>query len=331
MRKVQVVAALLLLAGVAAAAVLLTSAPEEVVKESTGSAPMTSADCAGCHSEIAKEVAASWHGQAYTDPEALALTRNFQDQSCISCHAPAPVFQTGIGERVFARRERRVDGVDCVSCHLLPDGRVAGTRGLTHADCRPVVEPRLSTASFCAGCHNQHWTVDEWAASPYFGKKTCNECHMARVDRPLADGGPVRNGVRTHLFEGGHFVETLKEAASLEAEVKDGELIVRVTNSGAGHNIPTDSRHKSYNVVVTVRDEDGNLLADQEEIAEYRLYYRTDNLESTQIPALATRVERYPLPDDRKGTVVVELVYCLKPPQKETREWTPVHRVERGF
>ena len=111
----------------------------------------------------------------------------------------------------------------------------------------------------------------------------------------------------------------------------DGELRVRVTNSGAGHKIPTDSRHKSYNLLVTVRDDDGNLLADQEEIAEYRLYYRTDNIESTQIPPLASREHAYALPDDRKGTVIGELVYCLKPPQKQTKEWTPVHRLERGF
>ena len=82
---------------------------------------------------------------------------------------------------------------------------------------------------------------------------------------------------------------------------------------------------------MTVTDEDGNLVVDQEEIAEYRLYYRTDNKPSTQRLPLETREHVYRLPEDRKGTVVVELVYCLKPPQKDTREWTPVHRVEREF
>jgi hypothetical protein len=329
MRRVQVLSALLLLGAVVAVAVLVTTPPDSV--RSASAAEMTNADCARCHPLIAAEAAASWHGQAYTDPEVLALTKNFQDESCVSCHAPAPIFQTGIRERVFARREGRVDGVDCVSCHLLPDGRVAGPRGLTDAPCRPVKMPELSTAGHCFGCHNQHWTVDEWAATPYFGEKTCIDCHMGRVDRPLAEGGPVRKGVATHYFEGGHFPRLLKEATTLEAEVEEGALVVRVTNSGAGHHIPTDSRHKSFNVLVTVRDEDGILLVDGEEIAEYRLYYRQDNKESTQIPALETREHRYELPEGRKGTVTVELVYCLKPPQKETGEWTPVHRVEREF
>ena len=36
-----------------------------------------------------------------------------------------------------------------------------------------------------------------------------------------------------------------------------GKLVVKVTNSGAGHKIPTDSRHKSYNLLVTVKDAEG--------------------------------------------------------------------------
>ena len=192
MRRLQVLMALLLVGGIVVATVVLTSGSEVVVEEAEASV-----DCASCHSVIAKEVAESWHGQAYTDPEALALTKNFTDPACISCHAPAPIFSGNVGERVFARRERREAGVDCISCHLMPGGRVAGNRGLD-APCRPVKEPRLSAVQFCSGCHNQHWTVDEWAASPYTGatpdveKRTCNDCHMPRVDRPLADGGPVR-------------------------------------------------------------------------------------------------------------------------------------------
>jgi len=34
----------------------------------------------------------------------------------------------------------------------------------------------MSTPAACAGCHNQHFTVDEWAQSGV--KETCSDCHM---------------------------------------------------------------------------------------------------------------------------------------------------------
>jgi hypothetical protein len=147
---------------------------------------------------------------------------------------------------------------------------------------------------------------------------------MPKVDRAVADGGPVRKGVSTHLFEGAHWDWMLKKAATLGAEVKDGKLIVRVTNSGAAHKMPTDSRHRSFNLVVTTYDEAGDVLEEQKEIAEYRLYYRQDNIPTTQIEPFETRVETYELPERARGKVLVELVYCLKPPEKLSKEWRVV-------
>ena len=281
-------AALLFGCAVAGLSLLQSSEPGAEGQAARFTSP---AQCAECHSEIAREVGESWHGQAFTDPEALALSKNFQDEQCISCHAPSPIYVTGVGERVFSRRDRRETGVDCLSCHLMADGSVAGSRGLSSAPCRPVVEPTLTTATFCSGCHNQHWTVDEFMAwKAETGRpESCNDCHMRRIDRPIADGGPVRKGVASHVFEGGHFLEKLEEAASLAATVENGELVIRVTNRGAGHNIPTDSRHKSFNVLVTLRDRAGNLLKSEEEVAEYRLYYRDQSFETTQLKPGETR------------------------------------------
>jgi nitrate/TMAO reductase-like tetraheme cytochrome c subunit len=292
----------------------------------------SSAECAECHSEIAREVAESWHGLAYKDEDVLKLSNNFSDPQCIPCHAPVPIFEVGPGERVFARRENREAGIDCISCHLRPDGTVAGKRGLSpDAPCRPVVEKVLSAAQFCAGCHNQHWTVDEWAGSKWFGRSSCNDCHMPKVDRPVADGGPIREGVSTHLFEGGHYLWMLKKAASLGAEVEDGVLRVRVTNSGAGHKMPTDARHRSFNLLVTTYDEEGAIIDDQKEIAEYRLYYRQDHIPSTQIAPFETRTEEYRLPATAKGKVLVEFVYCLRPTDVDTKGWTVVETLEVEF
>ncbi len=329
MKTLRVVLALALLAGLVAFGIALTSPEDGTGQESL--AFTSSEQCAACHSEIAREVAESWHGQAYTDPEALALTKNFQDEQCISCHAPAPVFRTGVGERVFERRENREAGVDCISCHLVPDGGVAGLRGLTDAPCRPRLEPRLGAAVFCAGCHNQHWTVDEYMASSYAKTHTCNDCHMPRSDRPLAEGGPVRTRVASHLFPGGHFPDLLRSAVTLDAVANGTVLTIRVSNTGAGHKVPTDSRHKSFNVYVTLADEEGNVLLRREEVAEYRLYYREQKRDSTQLSPGETRTHTFGLPAGQVGVAQVELVYCLKPPQKDDGTFTVVHRLDVPF
>jgi cytochrome c554/c'-like protein len=330
-KAIRIVAAVILVGGLG---ILLLSLGGEEKVASGESEPFTSPEqCAACHSEIAKEANESWHGQAFTDPDVLQLSKNFQDEQCVSCHAPTPIFQVGVGERVFARRERRHTGVDCLSCHLREDGTVAGTRGLTSAPCRPVAEPSLSKAVFCAGCHNQHWTVDEFMAfKAATGRpETCNSCHMERVDRPIADGGPVREGVATHRFDGGHSLKLLQEGLLLEGEADSGVLRLKVTNQGAGHKIPTDSRHKSVNLLVTLRDSAGNLLSAEQEVAEYRLYYRVQQIEPTQLLPGETREHEVELPKDRDGTAFVELVYCQKPPQKISMDWTVVRSISGDF
>ncbi|MEN8148895.1 MAG: hypothetical protein ABFS86_03675 [Planctomycetota bacterium] len=333
MKNARIAIALLLLFGLAAGAFVVLR-PEGGGDAVASDRRMTSADCAECHREIAREVAASWHGQAYTDPDVLQLSKNFQDEQCISCHAPRPIFERGdeaVGDRVIARRENREIGIDCVSCHLLPDGRVAGTRNLEDAPCRPVAKPVLKRAQFCHGCHNQHKTVDEYMASRWADTHTCNDCHMPKVDRPLAEGGPVRKGVATHVFEGGHFLWILKKAATVKATVEGRRLTVSVTNSGTGHMMPSDARHRSFNLLVTVRDAAGNLVSDQVEIAEYRLYYRDMKIPSTQLAPDETRVHTYDLPEGVSGKAIVEFVYCLNPEEKRTKSWRVIETVERDF
>jgi len=316
MKAARILIALVIVGGIVAGAVLL-AAPKGEGEESGGASggELTSAQCASCHEQAAKDHAADWHSQAFTDPDALKLSKNFQDEQCVSCHAPTPIYKTGIGMRVFARRERREEGVNCVSCHLREDGTVAAGADFPDSPCRARKDDFIGVAKHCNGCHNQHWTVDEFMAwKARTGRpETCIDCHTP------------------HKFEGGHSLRMLKAAVTLSAEVEDAKLVVKVTNSGAGHKIPTDSRHKSFNLLVTVKDAEGDVLTLHEELAEYRLYYRQQNIDSTQILPGETREHEFVLPDDRKGTVIVDLVYCLKPPEKMSKEWTPVDSVELPF
>ncbi|MBF0235505.1 MAG: cytochrome c554 family protein [Desulfamplus sp.] len=119
-------------------------------------------------------------------------------------------------------------------------------------------------------------TFDEWEQSPYNSEDpekrvTCQGCHMYQrigipatgsTDRPdnkgtAVDDGPVRDHVFTHNFVGGNgFIpgrsgsddkmkmaeDRLKNAATLlidDSKVKEGKLNITITNSGAGHKLPT--------------------------------------------------------------------------------------------
>src|SRR5687767_15777609 len=79
----------------------------------------SSAQCRECHAEVFDEWSRSEHANAWTGKEVRALSLDFSNQDCIDCHAPAPVFQTGIGQRVLPRNVRQVEGVDCIACHSL--------------------------------------------------------------------------------------------------------------------------------------------------------------------------------------------------------------------
>ena len=127
-------------------------------------------------------------------------------------------------------------------------------------------------SDFCGTCHNVthpvtgvpiERTYDEWQESPYnLASEECQDCHMAPFRGKAAIMGPDRDAVASHWFSGGnvtvleHFGE--KEAAersrtmlrsagridilSTPDSVQPGQMVtvqVKVTNSGAGHKLPT--------------------------------------------------------------------------------------------
>jgi nitrate/TMAO reductase-like tetraheme cytochrome c subunit len=307
----------------------------------------SAAECGTCHREIYEEWKASWHGQAMTDPLFLRLSDGLKQEECIRCHAPVPLREAESWETPIARSDRREDAVSCLTCHQA-GGRVTGPfDGMTGA-CRPVYDPaQRDPTKMCFGCHNQHKTGEEWLAGPYAPEaspprqreaQTCLDCHMPWVDRPLVPGGPVRRG-RRHTWPGGHDMSQLRRAAKLEVETtREGEgtrVRTWVTNVGAGHNIPTDARHRSFDVYVKVWDESGKVVLDPldpdpakqrlAQTAKYRLNYRNSNLPDTQIAPLE-RVSGLPRDGSgpgswrgyvdvpvRKGRGEAWLVYRLTP------------------
>ncbi len=128
------------------------------------------------------------------------------------------------------------------------------------------------TAEFCGSCHNVDHPSDpnlhleatytEWKNGPYAKEGiVCQDCHMTPgpgVVKPYpgtaAAGGPQRDHIYLMTFAGGNVglgdavlaEERLKAAATLDISAPEilaggekAQIEVTITNSGAGHYLPT--------------------------------------------------------------------------------------------
>ncbi len=310
---------LVLLAGATALwGVFRPSAPEAASMTFT-----SSTQCRACHEEVYREWESSWHAKSWTDPDARALSNDFANTDCIDCHAPRPVFETGVSQRVLPRSARRAEGVDCIACHALPaaegePARMAGTIDRTDVPCRPVATPELSSPGFCAPCHDQHQTVQEWRATSYAAQGIdCSDCHM-----PFRDGEPDRG--RDHVVHGAHSLELVRQAVDLRARRDGGQVLVEVENVGAGHSFPTDERSRAADVFWRPLGASGPWRW----LFRFRSPYRDEvGVPDTLLPAQETRVLTLDGPES-SGPLEVALFFKLTPywsdrdhpdPERESR------------
>ncbi|MFQ5588778.1 MAG: hypothetical protein ACE5F7_08055 [Nitrospiria bacterium] len=197
--------------------------------------------------------------------------------ACRSCHAPARILRGGDKPTPPTLREKnRIDGVTCASCHLDTDGNVHGKYDLSAP--HPTVQNPLFTtarsAELCAACHQTDYSAPaqqtflEWQRdfSPK-DDRTCQSCHMPRVVRRFAkifSDRPER-AVGKHLFPGGHSPAMLKKAAtlSIEQDLESPRMLqIGVTNSGAGHSLPTGHAPRAVLLHVKIEGPDGSVLID---------------------------------------------------------------------
>ncbi|MEW6072185.1 MAG: multiheme c-type cytochrome [Planctomycetota bacterium] len=287
----------------------------------------SSAQCRECHATVYAEWERSQHAYSWNNPATRFLSNDFANHDCIDCHASRPVFVTGIGERVLPREERRVEGVDCISCHELPDGGMAGTIADPRAACRPVERIELVRPEFCAGCHNQHKTVDQWRESAWPARgMDCLACHM-----PFRGGDP--NAGRDHTFLGGNDLAMLRRAVTLAGRREGETWVAEIENVGAGHAFPTDERSRTADLFWRPLPAAGAEPGPWRFLHRIRDPYRTE----TDLPiTLLYSGERRPLPiadPEARGAIEVALFYKRSPywedpsaPDPE-REAILVHRI----
>ena len=257
--------------------------------------------CGACHPEIAAEWAASTHGHAWTDRQFQA--ERSKDPAvawlCDNCHTPLARQQAVLSSATGDPRRPvqtpnslfepalREEGITCLTCHWRPAG-IASIHADAVAPHALVLSPELRGEGTCTVCHQAVARVgetlvctfntgEEWrAAAP---GKTCPECHMPRVTRPMAVGGPVRTGGR-HLWPGGLVPKSVQSPAeaALFADWQPGARIrveaptniapgfevlagIYLEHQGAGHRVPTGDPERYLWLVAEAVDSSGRVLA----------------------------------------------------------------------
>lgn len=249
---------------------------------------LESGSCRRCHPEAWTAWKASPHAKALRSLDPRDMAADEKVATCLPCHAPEPVLLTK-GEPV-AREERRAEGVGCATCHLAEGGMAARASG--GGACRPVRTPRLTSVDLCLPCHNAHGTVDQWRASAWARRGVdCRGCHMPGGD---------------HAMLGAHDPEALRRALSLEARREGGELVVRVGNTGAGHNVPSGRRSRSLELVVD--------LPDRQERYRFRNPFKGEGGENTQLPSGEVRRLAWLA---GPGQIRVRLLFQFRPAQPD--------------
>jgi hypothetical protein len=116
---------------------------------------------------------------------------------------------------------------------------------------------------------------------------------------------------RAHKWPGGHTKKMVSKALKLNAQVEEenGVITVAVENVGAGHNIPTELRHRALDLEVTVKT--GWLQSDNYRY-RFRNPYKGEGGPNTQLRFGERRQLSFPIPM-AKGEITVRLVYRLMP------------------
>jgi len=253
---------------------------------SMGLSGLTAKDCGDCHEAIYDEWRRSTHAAAWVDPQFQAELSKDPAVAwlCLNCHTPVSnqqaelVAQSGITRDPPTQRNARFDeslreeGVTCLSCHWRPEGIAAPHKDVT-APHATVYAPELKTDRACTSCHQAVARLDDTLVCHFdtAGEKrragiqtSCGDCHMPRIERAVATGGPVRNsgshlwpgsGIGKGLWEGPHGLDSLQVIAPTVDKV--GRLSFTLHNAKAGHMLPTGDPERFLRVTAATVDAQG--------------------------------------------------------------------------
>jgi hypothetical protein len=226
-----------------------------------GDKTVKSSECNECHKIIYEEWSKDPHSKAYTSDAFKKASKNYEMPECVSCHAPQ---QAADEKNLKVRSVHKEEGVNCTTCHL-KNNMIYGPYKLT-AKHKSEQDESYLKSEFCAGCHMP--TFQEWQVSG--SKKTCQECHMPRVEREVVQMGFFYSLIMSKRMVGRHsldYEQLFKDAARITGELGKGTIKISLTNRAGGHNMPT-GKYGDYRIVLNTqaKDADGKTIFSKEEI-----------------------------------------------------------------
>lgn len=241
-----------------------------------------STECKKCHATIYEEWTKNFHAKAYVNDQFKQATNAYGKQECLACHAAQ---QIAAEKSLIIRPVSKEEGVNCATCHLR-NNMIYGTYKLV-AKHKAEQDESMRKSAFCSGCHMS--TYQEWQAGDM--QKQCQDCHMPRVERKLVQGFPLSSvvpkrmaGQHLQMYEG-----IFQGAATITGQKGTGAVTISLTNTGAGHTMPT-GKYGDYRVVLktTVLNAEGKEVLSQEEIFSTQ--------QGNGVPFKKTVRYEYPLP-----------------------------------
>jgi hypothetical protein len=255
----------------------------------------SSRECGQCHKELYEDWRHSLHADASGNAvfKAAYMQVYFEQgesarPACLTCHAPVAYYNNDPKLTQPISRE----GVSCDFCHSIAEvlpGTAEGPQfrfefgGLKQGALQNSKSPAHLTrfndlyqqSLFCKGCHEQKnqngvsmiATWSEWKESPYSEKGvTCQKCHMEKVPGKTVASSvqkSTRNQISNHDIAAGHSLTKRRQALEIKivnVETHRNRIRVKVdlTNTGAGHNMPTGLPVKKIILEVKVQEPNGS-------------------------------------------------------------------------
>lgn len=294
---------------------------------------------------------------------ALSISPNAAEGvTCVICH-----------QTVKAAAQPENASLQLSADNLLLPGTILGELALRSAPAdhrAALMRSTILQAELCGACHNLSLpsglplerTFDEWRDSSYPDQgKTCQFCHMPTVVATLDNSG-LPQIVHAHGGQPGSpnslpgfstNLDLLQKAATLQAGLaRDGQALVatvQVTNSGAGHYLPTGSddlrqawleailwdgagnevwhsgRLDAYGALTPDTVQFHRVIGDAagQPIELHRIWAATQILEDTRLAPEETRSVIYhiPQPDVAAGPYTFQVRLCYRPVSQSFAEF----------
>lgn len=242
-----------------------------------------SKDCGVCHKEIYSEWEKTRHRVAFTNE----LYKKSHEKEpliwCLNCHAP--FLKAGGNPEKLEDRILKEEGISCLVCHKRGDKILTARIPQNSKEHSYIEVKEMRRSEFCENCHQFNFpvgtgnvphkdfkfsnqpmqnTFTEWQMSYFFGKETCQDCHMKPKD-----------GYRTHLFPGGHNADYLSNTFFLKLDrISNSEAKIIIIAKHLGHAFPTGDLFRNLVIRLLDRNEKEikrlNLRYDYTEVEENR-------------------------------------------------------------